>query len=799
MTSGICRNSTPFIVSQPTYLVGDHALNISWYASDNVGFREFYVGIISEENYTDSSVEITYSESAGQTHFSIYDPQLLSNGNSFYLSLKSADVALHMLRLDIGPIIVDISPPIVNGSLDVVQNSDHMIVTWQEGTFYDDESLEPLQLEYAIGRSQFGEDVQQFKTIPATDSTYCSVPMCFAVDLTALGTSLLSGHDYIITVRATDNAGHTTYLTNDSAFTYNYGLPSVGVVFDIDHTFSPELINGVNYDNLDVDVLLNPTQLGARWKGFSHTHLSVTFSVALGTQPLSQDIVTITTVGENTSYTFDGMYLNHSVTYYVTVIAENSIGQVNATSDGVLVLRNLEDSLRYATVYDGLFTVDVDYQSSLSSADAHWFFPSNIHSYASHYMLALMRITNGSNFSLEQISDFQNVGLQVSGSIASLQLQTGEQYVSAVKACFASSCLAPVYSDGFRISIPPNVGSLSAVYTPENLDSEFGNSSLGYLEITWSSFGDPQMAYYEWALGTGELGSELLIYWTRTEWFETSVSVDVNVSVSLHTPNIITLKGYNTAGLYSSISTEMRWRVDGEVLPQTSVPRSPLVIVDVHESEVEPLTTDDWREREYREWEPHDVQYTRSPDSLSGAWPTLRYMRYEYSISTTPTYQSCDSAESLACGETIANSVTVRGLSLNHGQHYYFCVRARRRDAIHVTLTTPPVFTSCSNGVTVDLTPPTSGCVQILSPSLDSQGDLFGSGSAGSGELRPLLDSNRECIRANESTFQASTTEVFFVWEQFRDVEEYSSVAHVSGVAYYEYAIGECPTWLQQI
>ena len=799
-----CRNYSPFVSSQPINLRGDHALNISWYASDNVGFREFYVGTVAEQNYTGATSQIEYSETAGQMHFSIYNPELIANGNVFYISVKSADVALHEVRLDVGPIIVDVSPPVVNGTLSVVQAAGHMIVTWQEGTFYDEESMEPLQLEYTIGRSEFSEDVQYFQPIPSPDPAHCSTPYCFAIDLASLGSSIISGHDYVITIRAINSAGLVSYSTSDSPFTYTYGLPSMGVVYDIDPALSPELFDGINYQDLDVDVLLDPSELGARWAGFLHPHLNITFSVSLGTRPFSQDVIAMTTVGENTSYVFDGSYLNHSTTYYITVTAENSLGQVSATSDGVLVLRELEEYLRDATVYDGLFEVDVDYQASLSSASAHWVFPASIHSYISHYELALIRVMDNANFTLEEISEFQNVGLQSSGSLAiDIQLAPGEKYVAAVKACFAASCLNPVYSDGFWLSLPPSVPSsvaINAVYSPANIDVEYGISSSGYLEISWDPFHDPQIAYYEWALGTGEWGSELLIYWTRTEWFETSVSVNVNATISLHTANVVTVKGFNTAGLYSSLSTELRWRLeDGEVIPQSSIPLSPLTVVDIDESQVERLLTSDWRQRQFREWDPVDLQYSRSPDSLSGAWPNLRYMRYDYSISTTPTYQSCDSPESVACGDTIANSITVRGLSLIHGQRYYFCVRGVRGEAIHVNSATPPVFTSCSNGITVNLTPPTGRCVHIITPSLldaPAQDDIIatpGSGSSGSGaELRPLLERGRECVYLNESTFQSSTSELFIGWDQFTDVEQYSSAAvHVSGVAYYEYAIGE--------
>ena len=795
-----CRNYSPFIPSQPTYLRGDDALNVSWYASDNVGFREFYVGIVPEQNYTGATSQIECSKTGGQMHFSIYNPDLIANGNTFYISVKSADVALHEVRLDIGPIIVDVSPPVVNGTLSAVQAGGHMIVTWQEETFYDEESREPLQLEHAIGRSEFSEDVRYFQPIPSPDPAYCSTPYCFTIDLASLGSSIISGHDYIITIRAINSAGLMSYSTSDPPFTYTYGPPSVGVVFDIDSALSPELIDGINYYDLDVDVLLDPSELGARWAGVLHPHLNVTFSVSLGTQSFSQDVVAMTTVGENTSYVFDGTYLNHSTTYYITVSAENSVGQVSATSDGVLVLRDLGIYLRDVTVYDGLFEVDVDYQASSTSASTHWVFPASISSYVSHYKLALMRLVDNTNFTLEQISEFQNVGLQSFGSLANLQLVAGEKYVAAVKACFAGSCLDPVYSDGFQLSLPPSSMAssltISAVYSPANLDMEYGISSSGYLEISWNQFHDPQIAYYEWALGTGESGSELLIYWTRTEWFETSVSVNVNATISLHTANVVTVKGYNTAGLYSSLSTELRWRLDdGEVVPQTSVPLSPLTVVDIDESEVEQLATSDWRQRQFREWDPVDLQYSRSPDSLSGAWPNLRYMRYDYSISTTPTYQSCDSPESIACGETIVNSVTVRGLSLIHGQRYYFCVRGVRGEAIHVTSATPPVFTSCSNGITVDLTPPTGGCVHIITPSLldaPAQDDIItGSGSGSGGELRPLLERGRECMYLNGSTFQSSTSELFIGWDQFADVEQYSTAVHVSGVAFYEYAIGE--------
>ena len=49
-----------------------------------------------------------------------------------------------------GPVRVDISPPVVNGSLDVGRGHDYVTVTWEESTFTDEESL-VVAMEYSIG------------------------------------------------------------------------------------------------------------------------------------------------------------------------------------------------------------------------------------------------------------------------------------------------------------------------------------------------------------------------------------------------------------------------------------------------------------------------------------------------------------------------------------------------------------------------------------------------------------------------------------------------------------------------
>ena len=148
----VCLTASPFASSQPTYLTDEHALNVSWFASDNFRFREFQVGIVEAENFTNSDVGIDYFPTAGQFHFSILNPEILSNGRSFYLSIRAIDLPSNEISINVGPVIVDISPPVIDGKLVVERDGDHVIVTWNETMFSDEEDLNPiLSFKYAIG------------------------------------------------------------------------------------------------------------------------------------------------------------------------------------------------------------------------------------------------------------------------------------------------------------------------------------------------------------------------------------------------------------------------------------------------------------------------------------------------------------------------------------------------------------------------------------------------------------------------------------------------------------------------
>ena len=132
-----------------TYITTDHHINITWEASDNVGIHDYHIAAISEDIFLEGQ-SVNFTSSGRRPSFSLLDLDLLSNGNTFYIVVKATDLALQETQTTFGPVQVDISPPVVHGNLTVERISDHVIVTWQNDTFTDNQS-ELVSMEFSVG------------------------------------------------------------------------------------------------------------------------------------------------------------------------------------------------------------------------------------------------------------------------------------------------------------------------------------------------------------------------------------------------------------------------------------------------------------------------------------------------------------------------------------------------------------------------------------------------------------------------------------------------------------------------
>ena len=711
---------------------------------------------------------------AGQTHFSAHSSALVS-GQEFYVIVSVTDLAMHLTTVGLGPIVIDTSPPYLNGSLLMQQMDQLVLVWWEDEAFIDDEDRSKLDstLRYALDRRQYGTDVLDYTPLPSSPHSSCPTPNCISLDTGTL--QLIPGNQYYVSIRVTNSAGLTATFSVEPFYQDFLLLPCLSV-FEADPDSSPDVSSlGFLPQQEDVDILMDDDSVLVGWSGLSGSHLNASFSVALGSQPGRSDIAPFVSVDSEHLYSFDDLDLTPGSMYFATVWASNSLNQVSASSDGFLYLP--VDSTG-GFVWDGLSeNGDVDYTASSSEVSARWYFPSSLTPHITYYRWGLFVSADDNTSNLTEILPYRNTGRE-SSVLMPVRLQPNITYINAVQACLKHSCLDPIYSNGFRLTYPPKAGSVTAEYSARIIDNSLGISSRGLLNISWSKFDDTDLSRYRWAISTSSnAGYDLVTEWRNVSASTQMVTLTLDTPLSLHVNHWVVVMAVNSARLQTSAVTPLIFR--GPEAP-------PLIVLDVTDDAVSTVSTSDWRNLEHHSPNFTDIEYSRSPSSLSAAWPSIRYSLYNYSISTERVFKSCDQPNHVTCGSTISNAITVSSLSLTNGERYYFCIRAVAENFIPPSAA-PFGVTACSNGITIDRSPPKVGCVQILPPSLPSELSELSSGDQA--KEHPSLEQPQACV--NRSGYQTSTSVLRIVWDRFVDSEENRNVPHAYGISYYEYAIGK--------
>ena len=194
---------------------------------------------------------------------------------------------------------------------------------------------------------------------------------------------------------------------------YVHGSPTGGRVIDLDpHNLDQSGESCISLHDSDTDLILDSDWLNARWEGFDHAHLNVTFSVGLGSIPGVDDVVPFTWVGMETQHSFTNLTLQSEQQYYITVVASNEYSTTTASSDGFTYLSGIYGAISTTTVVDGnLDGRDVDYQYSMTSLLAQWAESPYLSPYISHYMWAIFQTDTPTN-DLIPVLEYQNVGTE---------------------------------------------------------------------------------------------------------------------------------------------------------------------------------------------------------------------------------------------------------------------------------------------------------------------------------------------------------------------------------------------------
>ncbi|XP_025085446.1 uncharacterized protein LOC112558908 [Pomacea canaliculata] len=252
-------------------------------------------------------------------------------------------------------------------------------------------------------------------------------------------------------------------------------------------------------------------------------------------------------------------------------------------------------------------------------------------------------------------------------------------------------------------------------------------------------------------------------------------------NLSFHRCLRVSLRGTNKVGLVSVVSADIRNCSAKD--PLYIVPR---IVLDASGgtsgaslSEGKPVSI-----AFSDEWSQEDQEYTTHTNIISAVWPTLRHSRVRWAVleSQGPDVSShfinedeqnmmdpCSSLYAVACGEVSGQKyINVffgppheRSL-LEDGHHYYVCIHAEAETVVYEKWSEVlQEVSACSDGITVDQTPPQEGVVYI-------DGLLGG-------------------------IYQSSLKTLSVRWDGFSDVQELGLTSHHSGILRYYIAVGSTP------
>lgn len=451
-----------------------------------------------------------------------------------------------------------------------------------------------------------------------------------------------------------------------------------------------------------------------------------------------------------------------------------------------------------------------------------------LRSHVTHFEWAL-QLRNGTHETPTWLLDFTNAGwaweartagaLPLPAGIAAATAEAaaadelpGPALYIAVRACHAAGCWAAGFSPPRPLTTrfpQPTQDSVSLAYTQ---DMPPGNTTDVEIQFSPLAHAVP-VVLYQWALEHGGVGGAQLVPWQTVPSYslaaaEAAGGLVGDVAVVLHRTLPLDLS------LYDGAPTFVRLRAFGadgavgegvaRVRAATALPpQYHVAVLDVDAAVATALLASTPRgtptaaEVTARAAAAGvaDLAMTRAADgTLASAWPDLwpTYPAdyYSWSVGTVRDYVNCSragvGAAVLACGQTNARAAVARDVRAVEGRTYYFCIQAGPQTQVNARSAVEgaqegaarPLVAACSNGVTVDRTPPLVGVVAIGHAHADHVGPF--------GALASALH------------FQRETHSAFIRWHGFSDAEALASeaaaaehaVPYDSGVANYTVRLG---------
>ncbi|CAC5414424.1 unnamed protein product [Mytilus coruscus] len=394
-----CENSTGAPTSSGLSMFTSNMFSVSWIVDDlPAKIYDYEVGLSSTAGSTAPDL-MNFITTNQNPHIRIQHADI-PDGTEFYIIIKGISGSNVEGLVSIGPCFMDTTPPDFSGTITLSLSDQYLVAEWTSGAFSDSEEPFDINYEFAIGDTALGTQIQPYMSLSAGGTcTDIVTPTCTAVMVTTLGWSLHGNHRYYVSIKVTNTAG-LVKIKSSGPYIHNVQLPAEGVVFDIepdrDYVVSDPL---PLQDIQDVDFHTDLSTLAARWSGFDHPHLTVTYTISIGTTKGGNDVINSENVGTSTYHKQSGLSLITFKIYYFTVTAVTSVGSTSVSSDGVTIVQEYE-TLSGIEIYDGVpcnlssetfshhehdhrvpCEDDIDVQSSTNTLSAYWTIPSLVQLY----------------------------------------------------------------------------------------------------------------------------------------------------------------------------------------------------------------------------------------------------------------------------------------------------------------------------------------------------------------------------------------------------------------------------------
>ncbi|XP_071079258.1 uncharacterized protein [Haliotis cracherodii] len=796
-----CSHHQPFRLRtiNQFYMSQKHHLYVNWTSSDaESGIYDYELGLMSDPSREAAPDILPYTSTDHHPHYEGFHPHL-SEGQQFYIAVKAINKAALSVTEVLGPITVYTQAPVFTPPITVGLQQNHLVTTWTSGSFQDAKQ-DYLTYTFAVGSSPGGSRILPF--LPLQSVGGCSVstpPSCTAVATNDLHWDLHHGHTYYVSVKVTNIVGLWTVGVSEP-YVHDVRLPSLGVVLDICPQEEQELFDITDF--VDSDLQLSTTTLHTKWSGFDDDLIGIKYSVCIGTMPGLQNVRAYEDCEKSMSHKFNNLILSLHTVYYVTVQARTSAGEISQSSDGVMVIKHNEDVGGRVTVRDGdrcpngthnrttsktnirdvPCVPDLIYQVSTSVYTVNWE-ATGVNIPYTDVQIRLETKFHGSDDLWHTVDGFTSLGVTDYAVLSGLSLAPGHTYRAAVMFCAVRVCTRPVHSDGVTvIPHPPVAGGINITYTETELMSQLevalDRFRDGDIPVTSNSYA--VMDRFEWSLTDSGHFSNLLTHWTPVNNLinqDTQVLFTISLSRPLDFSKCrrLAVRGYNKVGHSTVVSADVR---NCSAFDPLLV--KPSLVIDAVGIMIGKDIGNNITLDQNALWPMLDVDYTPYKNVLSAVWPSLRHRKYKWAVvagdklDPTSHYKReslmtftdpCALADVVKCGETGKEFVNIHfdhKEELSHGQRFHICIQAEETEVTNEKWATVlKEVNACSDGITVDLTPPSPGSVSI-------QG-------------------------LKENIYQMSTSEVSVNWSGFTDVEEGGTSSHASGIAFYHVALGSMP------